>query len=252
MVIGAIAAQELFMPAAIITGASSGIGRCVALQLAQAGYSLALAARRIDSLERVASQIREQLRSSGTPQSRKIIIVETDVGKATDVIRLVDQSIEKLGHIDVLVNNAGFAPLIHAGEYDVETLARSFAVNAFGPAVAINHLWQHMATHGGGRIVNVSTTGTRDPFNGFFAYAASKSAMNSFARSIAKEGEDDHIKGFAVAPGAVETPMLRALFDRDMIPESQTLDPADVAKLIVECATGARDQQNGETIFIER
>ena len=242
------------MPAAIITGASSGIGRSVAEQLALAGYSLALAARRIDPLERVASEIRTQFKSTNGEDGERLTVLamETDVANPSDTVRLIDRAIEKLGCIDVLVNNAGFAPPIHAGEYDVDALEQTFAVNALGPAIAINHLWPHLAAHGGGRIVNVSTMGTRDPFNGFFAYAASKSAVNSMARSIAIEGEAHHIKGFAVAPAAVETPMLRALFDREMIAESQTLDPAEVAKLIVECATGARDHQNGETIFIAK
>ena len=97
-------------------------------------------------------------------------------------------------------------------------------------------------------MVNVSSMATQDPFPGFFAYAASKAALNLMARSCATEGREHGIRAFAVAPGAVETDMLRAAFGEDVIPREQTLDPDTVARVIVECVTGERDAQNGDTI----
>jgi NAD(P)-dependent dehydrogenase (short-subunit alcohol dehydrogenase family) len=98
--------------------------------------------------------------------------------------------------------------------------------------------------------VNVSTIGTVDPFNGFFAYAASKSALDSFTRSIAREGKPHGIRGFSVNPGAVETPLLRQNFGTNILPASKTLAPAAVAAEVVACACGERDDRNGEAILV--
>jgi NAD(P)-dependent dehydrogenase (short-subunit alcohol dehydrogenase family) len=91
---------------------------------------------------------------------------------------------------------------------------------------------------------------TTDPFPGFFIYAAAKAGVNLMAKSCAKEGREFGIRAFSVAPGAVETPMLRALFSEVQLPPEKCLSPDDVAKVVVECIAGERDTQNGETIFI--
>ena len=231
------------MPVALVTGASSGIGRETALGLARLGYTLVLAARGGERLDAVG----EEAAALGAAD---VMLRSTDVGLLADVETLIDVALEAFDRIDVLVNNAGVAPLTPLGEYDAEAIERVYFVNAIGPAVAINRAWPAMVRADGGRIVNVSTIGTKDPFPGFFAYAAAKSALNSMTRSIALEGEKHGIKAFTVAPGAVETPMLRALFPTAALPPEATLSPAEVASVIVECATGQRDAQNGEVIWM--
>lgn len=234
------------MATAIITGASSGIGRATAEQLAARGFDLVLAARHPLPLAAVRSEIEKQF------EQIAVLTVVTDVGVGGEVEALVAAAVDHFGGVDVLVNNAGFAPLQAIGALDFEELTRVFAVNAVGPAVAINAVWETMKTQGGGRIINLSSLATADPFPGFLAYAASKCALNSYARSIATEGAEFGIKGFAVAPGAVETPLLRALFDEKMIPASATLSALEVAEVVVECACGVRDEANGETFFLEK
>jgi NAD(P)-dependent dehydrogenase (short-subunit alcohol dehydrogenase family) len=96
--------------------------------------------------------------------------------------------------------------------------------------------------------VNVSSIATVDPFPGFFAYAASKAALNLMTASAAKEGANVGIRAFAVAPGAVETPMLRASFDAKAVPPEACLEPESVARVIVACATGLRDADSGRVI----
>lgn len=228
---------------AIVTGASSGIGREVVLQLAQEGWTLCLAARHALPLERVAGEAREA-------GAADIMIKATHIGIPAEAENLVDFTLEAFGRIDVLINNAGLAIRSPIGGMSSQLIEQLFAVNAEGPAIAINRAWPAMVKGGGGRIVGVSTLGTKDPFEGFFGYAASKCALNSFARSIAKEGSGVNIRGFAVAPGAVETPMLRSLFDESAIPRSDCKHPSEVARVIVDCASGRRDEMNGQVIWL--
>lgn len=223
--------------AAIITGASSGIGRSVAEQLATRGYKLLLAARRPEALQAVA-------------EATGGVAVSTDVGQQASVEAMVDRAYDEFGRVDVLVNNAGLAPLKPIDEHTGEELDAIYRVNALGPAWAIARVWARMKAGGGGRIVNVSTIGTADPFPGFFGYASAKAAVNLMAQSVASEGEAHNIRGFAVAPGAVETPMLRSIFGEDAIPPENCLKPSDVAEVVVACAMGERDDENGRTIFV--
>lgn len=232
-------------PVAIVTGASSGIGRATALRLADRGYRLALAARKREPLDKVA----EEARAAGAPEVEAVV---TDVGDASQVEALIDHAHRQFGRIDALINNAGYASLVPIGKMSREVIADSFAINAIGPAVAINRVFPIMQAQRRGRIVNVSTLGTRDPFNGFMVYAGAKAAVNLFVQSICREGARQNILGFAVAPGAVETPMLRSLFDEKKIPRSAALDPDEVAEIVVGCAVGERDHQAGETIFLSR
>ena len=92
--------------------------------------------------------------------------------------------------------------------------------------------------------------GTTDPFAGFFAYAASKSALDSMTRSAAKEGLRIGVKVFGVNLGAVETPMLRSNFSEKVLPHDRTLSPEFVANVISDCLNGTRDADNGRCIPI--
>lgn len=232
-------------PTALITGASSGIGRETALRLAQLHFSLALVARGGERLERVG----EECAALGAAD---VLLRSTDMAVPGDVEAMVDAAVEAFGRVDVLINNAGMAELQPIGSMNFDHLEASFAVNAIGPAVAINRVWPIMVRQGGGRIINVSSIASKDPFPGFFAYAAAKSAVNSFARSIAIEGKAHNIRAFTIAPGAVETPMLRAAFNEDAIPREATMPPGEVAAVIVQCARGQRDGASGEVIWLTR
>lgn len=233
------------MPVVLLTGASSGIGREVALQLAGRHCTLALVARGGERLEEVGD-------ACSSIGSGDVLLRSTDMGVPEDVEAMVDAALDAFGRIDILINNAGLGELRPIGQIDLDHLLAVFAVNTIGPAVAINRVWPIMVKQSSGRIVNISSMAARDPFPGFFAYAAAKSALSSMTRSIAVEGKAANIKAFTIAPGAVETPMLRGLFNETMIGTDATLPPADVAQTIVECAMGERDDLNGEVIWLSR
>ncbi len=226
-------------PVAIVTGAGSGIGRATALALSGAGYRLALFGRR-----------EEPLRETESLLESHAMVIAGDIAKRRDAQSMVDQAHKHFGRLDVLVNNAGLAPLKPVAEHDADLIKRVFRTNSIGPAIAIARAWPIFVEQRGGCIVNLSSMATADPFPGFFAYAASKAAVNLLAMSCAKEGAEHGIRAFAVAPGAVETGMLRAIADEAMIPREACLAPEAVARVITECVLGSRDAENGATIYM--
>jgi NAD(P)-dependent dehydrogenase (short-subunit alcohol dehydrogenase family) len=231
-------------PVALVTGAGSGIGLASAALLAKAGFDLLLVGRRREPLDLACSRIRQE-----SPLA-SVLAHPADVSDPDAAGSIVLAATDRFGRLDVLINNAGLAPLLPIDQTTPDVLRDAFDVNAIGPGALIAAAWPTFLAQRSGRVINISTMGTSDPFPGFFAYAAAKAAVNSYARSVAKEGADHNIKGFAIAPGAVETPMLRALFDETVLPREKTLTPDDIARIVVDCALGNRDRDNGSTIFV--
>ena len=100
-------------------------------------------------------------------------------------------------------------------------------------------------------VVNVSSMASLDPFTGFNLYGAAKAATNLFTQATADEGQALGVRAYAIAPGAIETGMLRSLFDEDMLPKDQTLSPDAVAQVITECVTGETAISNGQTFVLD-
>lgn len=231
-------------PVALVTGAGSGIGLASARLLAREGFDLILVGRRREPLDGAAAQIRSE-----TPGATALVH-PADVGDPDAAPSIIRAATDRFGRLDALVNNAGLAPLLRIDQTTPDILRDAFSVNAIGPGALIAAAWPVFVAQQGGRVINISTMGTSDPFPGFFAYAAAKCAVNSYARSVAKEGAGNNITGFAIAPGAVETPMLRALFDESMLPPEKTLTPDHIARIVADCALGKRDAESGTTIYV--
>jgi NAD(P)-dependent dehydrogenase (short-subunit alcohol dehydrogenase family) len=238
-------------PIALITGAGSGIGRAVAVMLARHGWGLGLVGRCRERLDETAELCREQ--GSDAPAA----VLSADLADAASPARIMAWVDSTFGRLDCLVNNAGTGELRPIAETTMELLQRTFAVNAFAPALLIAAAWpifqrqsREEPRANSPSIVNVSTLGTSDPFPGLSVYAASKSALESYVRSLHNEGGRLGIRAFAVAPGAVETPLLRSVFDEAVIARDRTLKPDDVAQVIVDCILGRRDAEAGRTIRI--
>jgi NAD(P)-dependent dehydrogenase (short-subunit alcohol dehydrogenase family) len=164
--------------------------------------------------------------------------------------RIIDQTLQRFGRIDVLVNNAAAAPVAPLEQTEETLLRQTFEVNVFGPALLIARIWPVFVRQRGGCVVNVSSIATVDPFAGLGVYASSKAALESLGRSTHVEGREDNIRAFNIAPGAVETPMLRSAFSTEIIPRERTLDPMNVAAVIADCVLGRRDDQMGKTILL--
>ena len=228
-------------PVSIVTGAGSGIGAACARLLAARGHAVVLVGRGLDKLEAVRASMEEPTRH---------LSMAADVADSGLAHEVVDRTLEAYGRLDALVLNAGVAPKATIDQTTEEVLEQAFFVNAFGPAFMVTRAWPAFRRQRSGRVVFVSTLGTTDPFPGFFAYAASKSAVDSFARSIRAEGKAIGVKAFAVNPGCVETEILRRNFPEKVIPREKALPPEAVAEVIVACACGDRDADNGNAIVV--
>ncbi len=231
-------------PVAIVTGAGSGIGRETCLLLAEEGYALALVGRREQKLEAVRATIAD----SGCEQEMEVIVA--DLLEPSSAKSITTRTVDRWGRIDCLVNNAGNLTMAPIDQTTDDMLQKTFEVNTFSPARLIAASWPHFLRQERGCVVNVSSMATADPFPGLSVYAAAKSALESLTRSIMNEGRSMGITAYVVAPGAVETPMLRSLWNQDELPPEQAMAPDEVARVIVDCVQGRREQDVGLTIRI--
>ena len=230
-------------PVSIVTGAGSGIGRATARMLAEKGHHVVLVGR----TEQKLADASDELRVVGPGD---VMIVPADVANSDQAYAVVDQTIERFGRVDNLVNSAGVAPMMPIERTTEETLEQCFFINTFGPAFLITRCWPHFKKQKSGCVVNVSTIGVSDPFPGFFAYAASKAALDSFTRSVAREGRSSGVRSYCVNPGCVETTILRNNFPEKVLPREKVLHPDVVAQVIVDCIEGRRADDHGKSIAV--
>jgi len=230
-------------PAAIITGAGSGIGRATALMLAREGWRLALVGRTRDTLA-------ETGRLVGGAEGERWITVLADVGDPGDAEQLVRDAHARLGRVDALINNAGLGGLAPLLEVEPQRVERLFRVNAIGPILSLLAAARVMSEQGGGVIVNVSSMATADPFPGLGVYAAAKAGVETICLGVRNELGDRGVRAYAVAPGATETGMLREIADEAHLPRDKTLDPETVASVIADCVLGRTAHASGETIRV--
>jgi len=240
-------------PVALITGGSSGIGLATARLLRAMGWRLALIARRPEPLA-------EARRTLAGDHPDGILTLEADVGDPTWDGAIIHAVMDRFGRVDAIVHAAGFAPSATLDETTPKLLRECFTVNTLAlvelmrrGAPVLREQHDRRGRDGGDAcLVAVSSYASADPFPGFLAYAGAKAAVNVMTRVLAQEGEAFGLRAYAVAPAAVETPMLRGLFSSEQVPENACLAPDDVAALIVRCITGDVDRPSGSTIYIKR
>ena len=232
-------------PTTIVTGAGSGIGRALAINLAARGHALTLVGR-------TESKLLETLAACGDCSGGAPIVITGDLANSTLAYHVIDQTIADRGGLHNLVNCAGVAPRAPIEATDDELLEEVFFHNAFAPAFLIARAWPHFKERRAGCVVNISTLGTSDPFPGFFAYAASKCALDSYTRSMHVEGAKLGIRAFCINMGSIDTPMLRRNFPEKMLPTAMTLSPEIAAQVIVDCIEGRRDADCGKSIIVKK
>lgn len=231
--------------AAIITGAGSGIGRATAERLAAAGWAVVLAGRTESKLRQTADRIIEQ---SG--EDHPVLIHPADLSDPAPCEALIAAAEDRFGRIDALVHAAGFATVAPISE-TTPNLWRTILDSNLSAAAYLTHaVWPTLTRQRSGVIVNVSSMSAIDPFPGFAAYASAKAAVNMLTRVTADEGAAINVRAVAIAPGAVETPLLRSMFNEQTIPPDQCLPPDAIAALIFDCITGRRTFDPGEVITI--
>jgi NAD(P)-dependent dehydrogenase (short-subunit alcohol dehydrogenase family) len=191
--------------AAVVTGASSGIGLAIARALAEDGYGVALAARRAERLGELAAEIGDQA-----------LPVPTDVTERESVEALVRAAVERFGRIDVLVTSAGvgrWAPLERLAEEDWD---ETIDVNLKGTYLTARAALPHLRTSKGYLITLSSVSGTVGQAGGT-AYNASKWGVRGFTQSVLRETREDGVRATAICPGLVATPMADRAEDDEII-----------------------------------
>jgi 3-oxoacyl-[acyl-carrier protein] reductase len=222
---------------AIITGAGSGIGRAAAVQLGDAGYCVVLVSRSRNKLEQTAELVQGET-----------FVCPADLSDPRAITMLTEDVLASFGRVDALVNVAGCAQLLSIDQITPENWRQTIDVNLSAAVLLTAALWPTFKTQNSGVVVNVSSMASIDPFPGFSIYAAAKTGLNMFTQCTAQEGEPIGVRAVSIAPGAVETPLLRSMFDEQTIPTDKTLAPDAVAAVICGCVTGERVFENGKTI----
>jgi short-subunit dehydrogenase len=190
---------------ALVTGASSGIGRLLAQRLAAGGARVALAARRADELEALAAEIR----SAGG----EALVVPCDVGERASVEAACDEVIAAWGGVDLLVNNAGYGAHRTFLEWDYDDIERMMRVNYLGSVLFTKRLLPGMVERKKGWVVFVSSMAGHVGTPEEAPYAATKFALRGLAEGLSIEIEDAGVHVLTVCPGVIQTPF----FDQEML-----------------------------------
>jgi NAD(P)-dependent dehydrogenase (short-subunit alcohol dehydrogenase family) len=235
---------------AIVTGASRGIGRETALELARAGADIVVAARTVERRSKLPGTIHETVEGIQA-LGRRAVAVATDVSKAVDLDRLVATAIDEMGRVDVLVNNAAYTSG-HALTQSVWEMSREdwelqFATNVHGPFSLIKAVAPHMRDQGGGVVVNITSRAyepqpvdgdTLRQFGGAgpWAYGSSKAALNRMANGIAAQVFAHGIAVVTLEPGFVRTEFVDLMSERGAFNASAAIPTSVPAKVVAHLA----------------
>lgn len=179
---------------AVVTGASSGIGRSIVEHYVAEGAKVVAFARNQEALNTLAAAY-----------PGKVLAVAGDVTQAADLQRLVDETIKAFGGIDILVPNAGIARVVSFAESTAEACNTQFSVNFFGAIETVRLFLPHIRQ--GGSVQFITTFLTQVGFPGLAIYSASKAALKSFAQTLAAELAPKGIRVNSIAPGPIGTPL---------------------------------------------
>ena len=237
---------------AIITGASRGIGRAIALRLAQAGAQVVVSSRKLENVQPVADEI--------VAAGGQALAVQAHVGAAGDVAALVAQAVETFGRVDVAVNNAAtnphFGPLLTADEGQWDKILDTNAKGAFRVCKAVVPL---MEAQGGGKIVNLTSVAGLRPSPGMGMYGISKAAIIMLTQVLAVELGRANIQVNAIAPGVIKTRFSQMLWQTPQIAEpllrslplGRFGEAEDVAGLALYLASPASDYVTGAVFVVD-
>lgn len=197
-------ANELAGRAAIVTGASQGLGKEIVAEYLRAGASVVACARDQAMLDAVKAELSPLLHKGA-----QLIVRPCDISKPEEVARFVEHAIEELPQLDILVNSAGiYGPKGLIEDNDWSAWVESIEINVFGTVLLCRALIPHLKKRRYGKIVQLSGGGATTPMPRLSAYATSKAAVVRFCESLALELADDRVDVNCIAPGALNTRML--------------------------------------------
>jgi NAD(P)-dependent dehydrogenase (short-subunit alcohol dehydrogenase family) len=237
---------------AFVTGASRGIGRVIAVGLARAGADVAVAARGEEGLNQTAAEI--------TALGRKAFVLPLDVTRQEDVNATVDKAIELLGHIDIVVNNAGGSNFIVPFlDLRISGWEKLLKLNLDSTIYVCQAVGAHLRERGAGSVINVASVAGISASPGLIPYGAAKAAVISVTKTLAVEWAPDNIRVNALCPGWTATDLNRALWDTpdggaatvSNVPMRRWARAEEMAGPAVFLASDASSYMTGQVLVID-
>jgi NAD(P)-dependent dehydrogenase (short-subunit alcohol dehydrogenase family) len=195
---------------AIITGASKGIGKGIAVRYAREGASVVLASRSMDLLASIAEQIHQG--------GGKALALEVDVRRHESVEAMVDKTVKQFGRLDIMVNNAGISMAQPSEDLSPQDWQRALDTDLSGVFFGCQCAARRMIPQGGGCIINITSVYGLVAAPGRAAYCASKAAGNMLTKVLAVEWAKKNIRVNAIAPGYFRTELVQGVIDKGMLP----------------------------------
>ena len=245
------ALHDLTGKVAVVTGGSRGIGRAIVQTLAEAGADVVIASRKLDACEAAAREVQA---STG----RRAVAIACHVGRWDDCDRLVDETLARLGRLDVLVNNAGMSPLYPSLDAVTEELwDKVIGVNMKGPFRLSALVGERMAAGGGGSLIHVSSIAAVQPTPTELHYACAKAALNTMTIGMAR-AFGPKVRCNVIMPGPFLTDISKAwdleAFERTakaVIPLARGGQPDEIVGAALYLASGASSFTSGAVIKID-
>ena len=241
---------------AIITGASTGIGKAIAIRFAEEGANVAI--NFLDGLE-TAQATQALLKQARVPgNSGREIIIQADIAEEAEVHGMFAKTAEAFGAVDILVNNAGIQKPAESHEIDMSDFDRVLGVNLRGAFLCSREAIRHfLSRKSAGVILNNSSVHQTIPKPKYLPYSISKGGMENMTKTLALEYADRGIRVNAVGPGAVVTPINKAWIDdpkargevESHIPMGRAADPSEIAAVFAFLASEEASYITGQTIF---
>jgi NAD(P)-dependent dehydrogenase (short-subunit alcohol dehydrogenase family) len=240
---------------AVVTGASQGIGRAIALGLAQAGAHLVLA-KYPDKQQDQIKAVQAEIEALG----RKVIIVQTDVADVGQVRALMDTAKSTFGRIDILVNNAGWTGTTPALDVTEEEYDRTVAASLKSVFFASQAAARVMIPQGGGCIINIGSNFGEIAFKSRSVYAAAKAGVHHLSRALSLEWAKDGVRVNVVAPCITETESRKNILERpgykewatkEMIPRGRWNQPEDLVGAVLFLSSDLSDMVVGHVLMVD-
>jgi 2-deoxy-D-gluconate 3-dehydrogenase len=236
---------------AVVTGASRGLGRAIAVAFAAAGAHVALAARSRPDLEETARQVEVH--------GVKALVAPTDVSRYDDVEALMQRAVGTLGRLDIVVNNSGVAKVVPLAEATPEDWRAIIDVNLTGVFNGCRAAARHLIGQRSGKIINLASVLGAVGLPGYTLYSASKGGVIALTRTLAVEWARHNVQVNAIAPGWFVTDMNEAAFSNPDVNERLTRDIPmrrtgrleEIGPLAVYLASPASEFMTGQTLFLD-
>lgn len=243
----------------LVTGATSGIGQAIAAYFAVEGANVALNYRndpqKLDDTKKLIDQMCSQVKGCGGRE----LPVEGDVSEESDIVRMCNEVIEKLGSLDILINNAGIQTASASHEVDTVNFDKVISVNLRGAYLCARETIKHfLKREYGGVIINVSSVHEIIPRPQYVSYSISKGGMENMTKTLALEYAPQGIRVNAIAPGATATPINSWAEDpqkrkevESHIPMKRAGTPEEMAAVTAFLASDDAAYITGQTLFVD-